>query len=841
MSHCKNPCRITIRVSDHSRKHLLMELSAAPPLPILVEGVKYGVLLSDYPNIGQIDLDDKNLYNWKDDIYDETGPWLIAWHRHTWAFWGAFICLPMNGILEIKQSIMCCNMISFFNGFSCLVPAQGASTLSFQEAVCMHGIKFLEEIGNSCVNDNYIKFKNFINTVIKKYVPTRAMRSPKHNVPWINQKIRRMCRKKQHLFNKAKRSSKSRDWSAYKSFKKDTSKALRRAHWQYVNNILLEGLQSKDSKPFWRYVKSKRQDTIGVAPLKSGGNLHSDSRSKATILNEQFTSVFTPPQDKHSDIPYPYGPAYPPIKPLTISIDGVQKLLLNLNVKKASGPDNISCRILRELSMELAPVLAAIYTQSIESGEVPIDWTQALVTPIFKKGNRHLPENYRPVSLTSIPCKIMEHIICSHVRDHLDEYDILSPLQHGFRERHSCKSQLLLTLQDLFSWRDRGVQVDLVVLDFAKAFDTVPHESVLGKLKFYGIDEDINRWVRAFLTNRTQEVVVDGGKSDRAAVASGVPQGTVLGPLLFLLHINDLPLNVESSVRLFADDCLLYRAISSREEAEVLQGDLHSLYAWGQRWGMSFNVKKCNIMRITKSRTPITKFYTLGGQILDQVNQAPYLGVLISEELEWAQHINSITSKANSTLGFIRRNLKQCPKDLKELAYMSLVRSKLEYAGGTWDPHHEYNINKLERVQRCAARFVCHDFGPRSSVTQMLSDLGWQQLKDRRKHIRLALLFKIIHDIILVPHQDLLLKADSRTRSSHQFKYRTIRTSTDPYKHSFFPRTIPEWNLLHSDTVNSETIDQFKSRLLPPPSSSLRPSAASLELAANVQLAPYCE
>ena len=435
----------------------------------------------------------------------------------------------------------------------------------------------------------------------------------------------------------------------------------------------------------------------------------------------------------------------------------------------------------------------------------------------------------------------MEHIICSHVRDHLDEYDILSPLQHGFRERHSCESQLLLTLQDLFSWRDRGVQVDLVVLDFAKAFDTVPHESVLGKLKFYGIDDNINRWVRAFLTNRTQEVVVDGGKSDRAAVASGVPQGTVLGPLLFLLHINDLPLNVESSVRLFADDCLLYRAISSREEAEVLQRDLHSLYAWGQRWGMSFNVKKCNIMRITRSRTPITKFYTLGGQILDQVNQAPYLGVLISEELEWAPHINSITSKANSTLGFIRRNLKQCPKDLKELAYMSLVRSKLEYAAGTWDPHHEYNINKLERVQRCAARFVCHDFGPRSSVTQMLSDLGWQQLKDRRKHIRLALLFKIIHDIILVPHQDLLLKADSRTRSSHQFKYRTIRTSTDPYKHSFFPRTIPEWKLLHSDTVNSETIDQFKSRLLPPPSSSLRPSAASLELAASVQLAPYCE
>ena len=157
----------------------------------------------------------------------------------------------------------------------------------------------------------------------------------------------------------------------------------------------MEGLQSKDCKPFWRYVKSNRQDTIGVAPLKSKGNLFSDSKSKATILNDQFKSVFTPTQDPDSDIPLLEGPNYPSIAPLIISSKGVEKLLSKLNVKKASGPDNISCRILQELSAELAPVLAGIFTQSIESGEVPHDWTQALVTPIFKKGNRHLAENYR--------------------------------------------------------------------------------------------------------------------------------------------------------------------------------------------------------------------------------------------------------------------------------------------------------------------------------------------------------------------------------------------------------------------------------------------------------------
>ena len=199
---------------------------------------------------------------------------------------------------------------------------------------------------------------------------------------------------------------------------------------------------------------------------------------------------------------------------------------------------------------------------------------------------------------------------------------------------------------------------------------------------------------RAFLTNRSQEVMVDGGGSDRAAVASGVPQGTVLGPLLFLLHINDLQREMLSSVRLFADDCLLYRAIISREGAIILQRDLNSLYAWGQRWGMFFNVKKCNVMRITRSRSPITKFYTLGGQILEQVNHAKYLGVMLSDDLNWSPHINSVTASANSTLGFIRRNLKQCPKDLKELAYLSLIRSKLEYAASVWDPHHTSDTNK---------------------------------------------------------------------------------------------------------------------------------------------------
>ena len=307
-----------------------------------------------------------------------------------------------------------------------------------------------------------------------------------------------------------------------------------------------------------------------------------------------------------------------------------------------------------------------------------------------------------------------------------------------------------------------------------------------------------------------------------------MPQGTVLGPL-FLLHINDLPQSVCSSVRLFADDCLLYKTITSMEDTLVLQRDLDSLKEWGSRWGMRFNVSKCNIMRLAWSRQPMTKFYTLGGEIIEEVNQAKYLGVTLTSELNWSTHIDITTNKANSTLGFLRRNLRYSPKSLKELSCMSLVHSKLEYCASIWDPHFTKDIDKLERVNRRAARFVSNDYRWHSSVTSMLQDLGWQDLASRRRNIRLALFYKIVHHLVAVPTDDLLIKADSRLRAHHKHKFQTIRTNSDAYKFSFFPRTLTEWNTLPKDTAEAPSLDCFKQRLCP---AALQvPRAASSELA----------
>ena len=255
--------------------------------------------------------------------------------------------------------------------------------------------------------------------------------------------------------------------------------------------------------------------------------------------------------------------------------------------------------------------------------DLPTEWTQANVAPIFKKGSKLQAVNYRPVSLTCITCKLFEHIICKHILAHLEDHKILTDLQHGFRSGRSCETQLVTTFQDLAQMHNKkGSQIDIAVLDFSKAFATVPHDGILSKLKHYGIDEKIWLWIYNFLRNRKQSVVVDGKQSSLIDVVSGVTQGTVLGPLLFLLHINVLPSVVSSKVRLFADDCLIYRNIKNKEDQIALQKDLNLLENWGNTWGMRFNAAKCNIVRVSRTRDPKLFNYSLTGQVLEEVMDA---------------------------------------------------------------------------------------------------------------------------------------------------------------------------------------------------------------------------
>ena len=273
---------------------------------------------------------------------------------------------------------------------------------------------------------------------------------------------------------KANLSSSKPDLTKYKQLQKDTQYECKKAYNIYVRDIVSD---DKNPKKLYSFINSKRCDSSGAPLLKRNGVGHSDPKIKATILNDQFSSIFT--EEDTSLMPTLDSQPAPPMDNFTISCNGVEKLLRDLNPHKAQGPDNIPACFLKEFAPELAPAITLIFKASLKQGKVPADWKKANVTPLFKKGDRTAAVNYRPISLTSLCCKLMEHIIHSQVMRHLDHHNILADQQHGFRKRRSTESQLILTIQDLTAGIEEGDQIDAILLDFSKAFDNVSHQRLL--------------------------------------------------------------------------------------------------------------------------------------------------------------------------------------------------------------------------------------------------------------------------------------------------------------------------------------------------------------------------
>ena len=401
-------------------------------------------------------------------------------------------------------------------------------------------------------------FKSSIQEIIEKRDPTK-MTSPRHLHPWMNGSIKWAIRRKQRAYRKFRWTNTKSDRPRYRWLQQQVQWKTRRANRQCMQDIICESYTDKP-KRFWSYVKSKGQKSIGVAPLKNkDGFLQSDNQSKVEILYQQFSSVFT--RDDDSSTRLKVNSPYPEMPDIRINKKGVQKLLKDLNPYKATGPDEVPSRILKIGAEELSTALVILNKLSIDVGEVPQEWRDANVVPIFKKGDRHQPSNYRPVSLTSVVCKVLEHIVHSNIMSHYDRWNILCDSQHGFRKHHLCETQLIETIDGVARHLSDGNQVDVILLDFKKAFEKVPHSRLLYKLDYYGVRGKVNNWIKTFFSKRKQQVVLEGVKSRQEDVLSGVPQGTVLGPLLFLTYINDMPECSDSNVRLFADDSLLYRVI----------------------------------------------------------------------------------------------------------------------------------------------------------------------------------------------------------------------------------------------------------------------------------------
>ena len=460
------------------------------------------------------------------------------------------------------------------------------------------------------VQENFNLITSFIQESADKHIPSKTSRSVS-SVPWITPEIRRKVHRKNATHAKAKKTGSAKFRSKFESLRKEIKADIRKQHDLYLNNLV--GDVKANPRDFYRYINSQKKDTQGIPPLKkrNGSGIAQSEFEKAEEFNGQFSDVFT--KSEYKQVPLMDRSA-PFMRDIVVTKEGVTKLLKGLNPSKALGPDELHPRVLKELAMELGPVFAHLFQQSIDTGEIPKEWSLANICPLFKKGDRSLARNYRPVSLT---CKLLEHIVCSNIMAHLDEHELLSDRQHAFRKWHRCETQLTTVINDWAKILDKKGQVDTFILDFEKAFDTPPHELLKSKLFSYGIGGTTLNWINAFLCFRQQRVVVNGIKSDWAPVVSGVPQGTVLGPLLFSLYINDISADIESEIRLFADDCVCYREIENEEDTLKLQRDIDRLGSWARKWGMRFQPVKCNMMQLTNKRSSkIQANYTLEGTVL---------------------------------------------------------------------------------------------------------------------------------------------------------------------------------------------------------------------------------
>ena len=379
------------------------------------------------------------------------------------------------------------------------------------------------------INELWNTFKQNLEDVIQENVPTKTLRT-KERSPWINDSLKKKIRKLKKLFKKQKGSSKqSRASEFYRSHRALVQKETRRAYWNYINNIVSD--EEGNSKEFWRYIKCKRQESQGVAPLRSHGLLENDPKVKADILHAQFKSVFSPvsPLSLKNLCKQAINKNIPTMDAIIITENGVLKLLKKLNPNKAAGPDNIKSVVLKNLAENITPMITLLFNASLRQRKIPDDWKKANISPIYKKGEKYKAVNYRPVSLTCVLCKTLEHIVASQLMKFLNKHNLLYQQQHGFRAKLSTETQLLEFSDDMLKTKYNGHQSDIVIMDFSKVFDKVSHSGLLFKLSKLGASEEVCQWAKSFLVSRTQRVVVDGVASECEAVTSGV-QASRFGP-----------------------------------------------------------------------------------------------------------------------------------------------------------------------------------------------------------------------------------------------------------------------------------------------------------------------
>ena len=482
-----------------------------------------------------------------------------------------------------------------------------------------------------------------LNAAVDDFVPRKPRRNNtnqhrKHYPKYII----KLMQKKRKLWRKYRRSKSPKNKEAYIS----VAKKCRTEIYKHDVKIETEIISSRNLGLFYKHINKSLSTRSGVGALKdSCGSLLTDDHKKAELLNDFFCSVGTIDNGQIPEFHHRLSEQDSEVDQINFTPQLVFDQLRKLKNSLAAGPDKLTPIFLKKIASEICLPLAKIFTMSFESGSLPSIWKCATVTPVFKGGISSDTNNYRPISLTCICCKIMESIMKDEVLKHLSKNKLISTQQHGFLSKRSTVTNLLDSLNDWTITIKDSHSVDVAYIDYRKAFDSVCHSKLLAKLRGYGFGTNLINWIFAYLTDRTQTTCINGHLSSSGRVVSGVPQGSVLGPILFLLYINDVIdiFDHEVEARLFADDLKLYSSITSDSDSIRLQINLQQLEQWSDLWQLTISVKKCSILHISNNDKPKSK-YTLCNTVLPNSSPVRDLGVLVDSKLKFGIHINSVVS-----------------------------------------------------------------------------------------------------------------------------------------------------------------------------------------------------
>ena len=556
--------------------------------------------------------------------------------------------------------------------------------------------------------------------------------------------------------------------------------------------------------------------TESIPQLVHNNKTIENDQDKADILNTYFVAQ-SRPKDVNTVLPDLIEPPYEQLHTIDITSSDVRDTLRSLNVSKASGPDLISPRLLKEGADQLCLPLSIFFNKLILFGRFPQAWKFANVTPVFKKGDKQLLNNYWPISLLSGVGKTMERAVHKHVYNYCIQHHIFTASQSGFIQGDSTTYQLLHLYDTFCEAVDNGKEVRVVFLDITKAFDRVWHKGLLHKLKTIGISGNLLNWFANYLSNRKQRVVINGKMSSYLNVTAGVPQGSILGPLLFLIYINDIVWELNCSIRLFADDTSLYIIVENPlAAADIMNSSLSTVHAWSNQWLVDFNPVKTETMVVSRKRIKLNHpDLIMDNNILQEVEHHKHLGITFSSDLTWHNHIVEITTKGWQRVNLLRAFKFRFDRKSLERLYISFIRPVLEYSGVVWSNCTNQDKKLLEDIQIEAMRVVT-GATKLCSIAKLYDDTGWDTLESRREKQKLIIFYKMINGLAptylnqLVPN---LVQNQSQYSLRNSNNLLSVHANSTLYFNSFLPSVIRAWNNLPIEIRNSTSVTQFKCKL----------------------------